>query len=491
MAVRSEVEVSAEVSTIVLDLPAETSHVERPVHPRSAALKNYILVSRGMATSDVICLLSAFLLTHLSLYRIAEIPGGYTWFVLLVPILWVAVFHAYGLYEPQHLSPAEEFRRVLGATSVAVIGIGIAGIWANAWVSRRWIGLFWLVAVLLEMLTRRVWRYKIGHLREEGHLSLRTLVVGTNADAVRVAHAIKVPGTGFDAIGFVAASYPFVQPVDGLPVVGRLEDLANTIRNNQVECLFVASTGLTEAEVSKTLQVARHQSVEVRVSSNLSEILTTRVRVQAVGDVTALSLRPVQLNGARGSLKRAFDVVLGTLLFLLLVPFLVVLGLAVRLTSRGPALFRQQRTTKDGRAFTMYKFRTMSQDEDARRPIDISAPFFKLEDDPRLTKVGRLLRRSSLDELPQLINVIKGDLSLVGPRPLPIEQLDANRGMLSARHEVRAGMTGWWQIKGRSDVSPEEALRMDLFYIENWSLSLDLYILAKTFGVVVGRKGAK
>ncbi|MGH9196908.1 MAG: sugar transferase, partial [Acidimicrobiia bacterium] len=368
-----------------------------------------------------------------------------------------------------------------------------AGAWAHAWVSRRWIGLFWVAALVLEMLTRRAWRYKIGHLRGEEHLSLRTVVVGTDGDAVRVAHAITDPGTGFEAIGFVAASDPFIQPVDGLPVVGRLKDLATTIRTYEIECLFVASTGLTEGDVSQVLQIARRHSVEVRVSSNLSEVLTSRVRVQTIGDITALSLRPVQLTGPRGVLKRAFDIVLASALLVLLSPLLVILGIAVRLTSRGPALFRQQRTTKDGRVFTMYKFRTMGHTPDLRlgEVIDTSVPFFKLDDDPRLTRVGRFLRRTSLDELPQLLNVIKGDLSLVGPRPLPVEQLHANRELLSPRLEVRAGVTGWWQIKGRSDVTPDQALRMDSFYIENWSLTLDLYILAKTVGVVMGRKGAR
>jgi lipopolysaccharide/colanic/teichoic acid biosynthesis glycosyltransferase len=145
-----------------------------------------------------------------------------------------------------------------------------------------------------------------------------------------------------------------------------------------------------------------------------------------------------------------------------------------------------------GRVFTMYKFRTMRADADeilTRLGIDHSAPFFKLVDDPRPTRVGRTLRRFSLDELPQLINVLKGDMSLVGPRPLPAEQVEANPD-LGPRHQVRAGMTGWWQINGRSRLSPEEAVRMDMFYVENWSLSFDLYILAKTVGAVVNGRGA-
>jgi lipopolysaccharide/colanic/teichoic acid biosynthesis glycosyltransferase len=149
--------------------------------------------------------------------------------------------------------------------------------------------------------------------------------------------------------------------------------------------------------------------------------------------------------------------------------------------------------TKGGAAFTVYKFRTMLQNGDSLlgdRLADVSSPFFKVEDDPRLTKVGRILRKLSLDELPQLLNVIKGEMSLVGPRPLPVDQVAANLELLGPRHEVPTGVTGWWQVNGRSDLSPEEALRLDLFYIENWSLSLDLYILLKTIGVIFARRGA-
>jgi lipopolysaccharide/colanic/teichoic acid biosynthesis glycosyltransferase len=136
----------------------------------------------------------------------------------------------------------------------------------------------------------------------------------------------------------------------------------------------------------------------------------------------------------------------------------------------------------------MHKFRTMKADADS--PVDTSTPFFKLQSDPRLTPVGKVLRRLSLDELPQLLNILKGEMSLVGPRPLPADQVAANLEMLSARHEVPAGVTGWWQINGRSRVTPEEAIHLDQFYIENWSLSLDLYIVLKTFGAVIGQKGA-
>jgi lipopolysaccharide/colanic/teichoic acid biosynthesis glycosyltransferase len=178
---------------------------------------------------------------------------------------------------------------------------------------------------------------------------------------------------------------------------------------------------------------------------------------------------------------------------LLALPVLAIVAILVRVTSRGPVLFRQQRVTAGGRTFTMVKFRTMVQDADERlktHQMDTRTPFFKVQSGSLLTPVGRFLRRWSLDELPQLFNVVKGDMSLVGPRPLPAPQVAANLDLLAARHEVKAGLTGWWQIQGRSDLDVEESVRLDLFYIENWSLALDLFILLKTFGVLIAHRGA-
>jgi lipopolysaccharide/colanic/teichoic acid biosynthesis glycosyltransferase len=201
----------------------------------------------------------------------------------------------------------------------------------------------------------------------------------------------------------------------------------------------------------------------------------------------------VRLSATGAVSKRCLDLVIGSVALLLALPFMAVIASAIRLTSRGPAFFLQKRVTKDGEVFTMYKFRTMVGDLEPALDgglIDLTQPYFKLQIDPRITGVGRFLRSLSLDELPQLWNVVRGQMSLVGPRPLPVEQVLANEQLLSPRHEVKGGLTGLWQISGRSDLDSEEALRIDRFYIENWSLSLDLYILIKTIGVVFARRGA-
>jgi exopolysaccharide biosynthesis polyprenyl glycosylphosphotransferase len=250
----------------------------------------------------------------------------------------------------------------------------------------------------------------------------------------------------------------------------------------------VASTSVSAEDIFEVTQVARQERTEVRLSANLAQTLTSRLTLQKVGGAIALSIRPVRLTRTQVAMKRAFDVVTASAALVVSLPLWAAIAIAIRLSSHGPVLFRQERVTKGGRVFQMLKFRSMRLDVDS--PADTSAPFFKLQSDPRLTPVGKILRRLSLDELPQFWNVLKGEMSLVGPRPLPADQVAANLELLSPRHEVPAGVTGWWQINGRSGLTPEEAIHLDQFYIENWSLPLDLYILLKTFGAVLGQKGA-
>lgn len=232
----------------------------------------------------------------------------------------------------------------------------------------------------------------------------------------------------------------------------------------------------------------------MRLYAPLSGVLSSRLTVQAVGTRgMALTVKPAHLSRSQHLIKRLFDLTASLIGLVILLPVMLITAVAIKLSSPGPVFFRQNRVTKAGRVFSVYKFRTMKTNADhllAEHDLDPATPFFKIKEDPRLTRVGSKLRSLSLDELPQLLNVVKGEMSLVGPRPLPQEQVSANVDILGPRHEVRSGVTGWWQINGRSDVSSDEALRMDLFYIENWSLSLDLYILAKTVWVLATRAGA-
>jgi exopolysaccharide biosynthesis polyprenyl glycosylphosphotransferase len=453
--------------------------------------RRYHDVALGLAASDAIAICVALTLSYWMRFGVRSMSSRELVVVGVAPLVWVLVFQAYRLYNPLHLSPAEEFRRTISAAGVGMVLLVMASYWSKSSFSRGWIGLTWCLALLLELLVRRMWRLYLHRRKLDGRLALRTLIIGSTGEAVQMAQVLDTPGSGFVPLGYV-------QPIgstaaeDTLPVLGGIERLRDVIREQTADCLFVASTIVRPEDIALVSHAARREGVEVLVSANVTHVLTSRLALQQVGSLIALSLRPVRLTGKQAVMKRAFDLVVASLLLVITVPILLGAMLAIRLTTRGPMLFHQERVTRGGRTFRMHKLRTMHHDfplPDAVR-ADMSVAFFKRDHDHRVTTVGRLLRKWSLDELPQLWNVIRGEMSLVGPRPLPTEQVAGNLELLGPRHEVPAGVTGWWQINGRSDVGPEEAVRLDTFYIENWSLAFDLYIILKTFGTVIKRKGA-
>jgi exopolysaccharide biosynthesis polyprenyl glycosylphosphotransferase len=450
------------------------------------ALRRYRQVAVGLVLSDAVCVVVALLASYALRYPGELVPAREAAVITLAPLIWIVVFYTFDLYAPQHLSAPEELRRVIGASGVGIVLLVMGSFWSKASFSRAWVGLTWVLVLVLELLPRRWWRAYQWRLRMDGRLALRTLVVGTSAEASRLVEILRVAASGFLPLGHVQASEATV-PANRLPVLGRIGELDRLVREHAADCLFVASTGITEADMARVTRVARQAEVEVRVLANLPQMLTSRLALLKVGAAIAVALRPVRLSGPQAAMKRLLDLVVASAAMLVSLPLWPVIILAIRLDSRGPALFHQERVTKDGRTFRMHKFRTMWTGDHG---LDTTRPFFKLESDPRLTRVGAFLRRFSLDELPQLWNVITGDMSIVGPRPLPADQVAANSDLLTPRQAVPAGVTGWWQINGRSRVTAEEALRLDLFYIENWSPTLDLYILLKTFGAVVGRGGA-
>lgn len=458
--------------------------------PGGGALHRYHHIARGLAVSDAICVVLALLSAYFLRYTGRPMTAGEIAVIVLTPIIWVGVFQAFDLYAIQHLSAPEEFRRIIGASSVGVVLLALSSYWSHSSLSRAWVGLTWAVALALELLTRRCWRAWAWRLQLDGRLALRTLVVGTSFEAKRLVEILRAPGSGFLPLGYVRAldGGHAVGGPNSLPMLGGIDELDRLVSERAADCLFVASTEISLDEMSRVSQTARKVGIEVRVLANLPQTLTSRLSLLKVGPAIALALKPVRLSGRQAMMKRAFDLVVASTALLVSLPLWAVIALAIRLDSRGPVFFSQERVTKDGRIFRMHKFRSMRTDVDAS--LDTTKPFFKLQSDPRLTRVGGFLRRFSLDELPQFWNVITGEMSIVGPRPLPADQVAANSELLSPRHVVPAGVTGWWQTNGRSKVTPEEALRLDLFYIENWSLALDLYVVLKTFSAVVGRQGA-
>lgn len=465
-----------------------------PFRVVSGAVDRYRRVGRGMAVTDCLSILAALIISYVIRWGVTDLDVPYAIVTLITPPVWLAIFRANSLHSPQLLSSWEEFRRTVAAIGIGMVFLIVVNFTVHAYFSRLWLGLVAVFVTFFELASRQMWHRYLDARKRSGHLSLRTLIIGSGYGGHRLAQALRTDGSGFTPIGYIRTR-PSGEADEELPVLGNIDDLVGVVFDYGVDCVFLADPGIEERDLIQIAQVARQQNVELRLSAYLPEILSPRLTVQPLNGIMTLAVKPVHLTGLQTAMKRAFDLVTAGIGVILISPFMAAIALMIRIDSKGGVLFKQHRVTKGGHIFKMYKFRTMREDARGyvdRHGIDTSKPFFKLgEEDPRITRVGAFLRKTSLDELPQLLNVLKGEMSLVGPRPLPAEQVAANLSLLGPRHEVPAGLTGWWQIQGRSEIEdPDEAVRMDLFYIENWSLSLDLYVLLKTFGAVVAKRGA-
>ncbi|HXF36378.1 MAG TPA: sugar transferase [Actinomycetota bacterium] len=443
----------------------------------------------AVACADLAAL-TALVLGVLQLrFRIEDVATEELAAALLLPPSWVGLFAGWGLYRFPRLAPLEEFRRVLAAGAVGTLGLMATSYLLKAEFPRS-IALAMLPGGVTVALAVRVVARRLVRRRAARGWGLRSAVVGTGDEALRLSRALGSDGAWIP-VGFVDVEGR--GSPDGLPVLGTLRDLERIAVQHELDALDVAGAALHPQALAEVLRTGRRLGVDVRVVGRVQDVLASRLAIEPVGDLLTVLVRPPALTAWQAALKRAADVVGAAALGLATAPLWLAVAAAIKLDSPGPVLFRQERVTRGGRTFRMLKFRTMVEDaaEAARRSgLDLERPFFKLEEDPRVTRVGRFLRRWSLDELPQLWNVLRGDMSLVGPRPLPAEQVEAHLEDLAFRHEVRAGLTGWWQVHGRSDLSPEESLRRDLFYVLNWSLGLDLYILAMTVRAVLSGRGA-
>ena len=443
---------------------------------------------------DALCLTVALLVAHALRFGVA--PGReYLVQIAFGGLLWPAVFHALGLYTPHLMSALEEFRRTMIAVGIGIVLLILLTFWTDEDLSRSWMAITFGIALVLELTTRMVVRRYVARLRAMDSLTLRTLLIGSGDQVQEPLEALGTPGSGFLPLGWIDANSPLIAS-PSVSTTERVKRFRSVFRLYRPDCLFMASTKIGRRQMLALMQAARQEGIVVRIYTHLSGVLASRLTAQPLGhEGVVLSVKPAGLSASQRFIKRGIDVVFASIGLIVSSPIMLVAAIAIRITSGSPVLFKQQRVTEGARTFEMYKLRTMTngaQRGAEAEGIDTSVPFFKLRgDDPRLTRVGRVLRRWSIDEIPQLFNVLIGDMSLVGPRPLPAEQVTANIELLGPRHEVRSGITGWWQIQGRSDIEDhEDAIRMDHFYIENWSPVLDAYILLRTVGALLTRRGA-
>jgi exopolysaccharide biosynthesis polyprenyl glycosylphosphotransferase len=321
----------------------------------------------------------------------------------------------------------------------------------------------------------------------------RAVLVGSGQHIEDVAHALGVEARApVELVGFISLT---PRPDNGLRSLGQLEDLGGIIDAHRVQEVIIADPDFPEERAVELVDVSHRRGVTVRIAPSTMEILVHRAEFVPGSSVPLFELRPPVFDGFDYFAKRSFDFIGAILLLTVLSPLLALIAAAVWLTSRGPVLFRSIRPGIGGEPFACFKFRTMRTDAeqlqaDLESFNEADGPLFKIRRDPRLTRVGVLLRRYSLDELPQLLNVVRGEMSLVGPRPLPQRDFEQLEDWHKKRYLVLPGMTGLWQVSGRSELDFDDLVRLDFLYLERWSVGLDLAILLKTLPAVLTRRGA-
>ncbi len=332
-----------------------------------------------------------------------------------------------------------------------------------------------------------------GKLLEQAGYERRAVLVGSGKHLDAVAQALADRArTRVRLVGFVSLT---PRPENGLRSLGQLEDLAVIIGRERVQEVIIADPDFPQDKAVELVDVCHRRGVTVNIAPTTMELLINRAEFVPGQTVPLFTLRPPVFEGIDFALKRTFDLVIAAIALIFLSPVLVVIAAAIKLTSRGPMIYRSVRPGMAGRPFACLKFRTMADHADQMQ-VDLevlnekSGALFKIRNDPRLTRVGRLLRRFSLDELPQLFNVVRGEMSLVGPRPLPMRDFEQLEEWHKKRYLVLPGITGLWQVSGRSELDFDDLVRLDFLYLEQWSVLLDLSILLKTLPAVLSRRGA-
>lgn len=424
--------------------------------------------------------------------------GNFFWLEVSIVIGLVLIFAIRGLY---HLRLAGNwFLQAWIIASSAVIGL--ASLITYFFVfqppsSSRLLVLFiWVVAVPALSAGRLIASSVIGLLYRFGLGKTRLLVVGSGRlGKMLMQHVAANPNLGYSIVGFLHDTDEPPGDFGRFKMLGMLEDLGMVIGSMQIEEVIIALPSHLHQESIKGIRLLERLGVSFKLVPDLCELSLSRIDVEGVGGIPLLGIKQAPLNSAQRAATRTVDIILSVLILALGLPFWLSIAAAIRLNSPGTAIYKQTRIGLNGRPFKICKFRSMYKNADQvlATVVELNearGPLFKMKEDPRITPVGRFLRRTSLDEIPQLINVIRGEMSLVGPRPPLPDEVAQYEEWQKGRLDIKPGMTGLWQVRGRSDLSFEEGVLLDLYYIENWSPRLYYQILLRTIPTVLFSRGA-
>jgi exopolysaccharide biosynthesis polyprenyl glycosylphosphotransferase len=490
-----------ESGALLLDVTSRPT--TQPLTERSRGMR---LLKVGIAVGDLVLITGATALAALGRTSIgwfdaasdvnvvAQSVGA--WIVLG----WMLANVVVGTYGSSTLGVGTlEYARVCSAAGLTAGAIGIASYLTKFNLSRGFFILIFLIGIPLLLLWRWTARRLVHQAHARGHLLTRVLISGSSSHVDEVAAVLeRERWLGFDIVGaLVPSSNPTSATGRGVPVVGNTTRAAESAIAEKADLIVFTEGAFPSAvDFRRIAWDLEGHHVQMAVVPSLSDISSGRMMMRPVGGLPLVHVEQPQSLGASRWSKRLFDAVGAALLLVVASPVMLASAIAVKLTDGGPVLFRQTRVGRDGHLFECLKFRSMVVDAEARLSTvthlnaNVDGVLFKAQRDPRITRVGALMRRFSIDELPQLVNVIRGDMSLVGPRPALPAEVRRYAPDVQRRLHVRPGMTGLWQVSGRSDLSWDDTVRLDLYYVDNWSIVQDLSIMTKTIDAVLRSRGA-
>lgn len=417
----------------------------------------------------------------------------------LIVVGWLLVVAMSGGYRASVFGAGtEEYKRVVNASLLTAGLVGVVCYLAKFSLSRGFFMLAFAIGVPSLVVGRLLLRRAVHAARRRGTLLHRVVIAGSPRHIDEVAAVLRRESwLGYHVIGALTPAHDTsTETTGGIPVLGSSDDVTSLVLDCGADIVFFAGGALASARQMRSIAWdLAQEDVQVVVAPSVTDVASERIRVRPVGGLPLMHIDPPRATDASRWGKRLFDIFGSAGLLFVFSPLFLLAALQIKWHDRGPVLFRQTRVGRSGDEFFCLKFRTMVTDAEAglaalHAEHGYAGGLFKMKDDPRVTGPGKWLRRWSFDELPQLINVLRGEMSLVGPRPpLPLE-VASYEGDTVRRLRVRPGMTGLWQVSGRSDLSWAEAIRLDLYYVDNWSMLQDLSILAKTFGAVARSRGA-
>jgi exopolysaccharide biosynthesis polyprenyl glycosylphosphotransferase len=451
-----------------------------------------------VAVADACCALAAGLLAFEVRFGGAPNVAAYFWFAVSSPVLWLIALLLAGAYDARFIGVgSDEFRRILNAGICLTAVVAFVAYATKTDVARGYVIVALPCTVISDLIARYALRKRLHRMRVFGVCMRRTVLVG-HADVIAELAAMLRRDTHHGLLAVAACVLGPDRPgeIDGLPIVGGLGNVVAVVEEMQADTVAVlACPEMSGARLRDLAWALEKTDTDLCVAPALLDVAGPRTTIRPVAGLPLLHMDHPEFAGVRWLIKSAFDRAAAVVALVALLPLFAALAVAIKLDDAGPVLFRQTRIGKDGKPFTLYKFRTMVVDAEQRLAEmttlnESDGLLFKIRKDPRVTRAGEWLRRRSFDELPQLVNVLIGDMSLVGPRPALPSETDAYGHHVRRRLAVKPGITGLWQVSGRSDLPWDEAVRLDVRYVENWSFVLDLQILWKTWAAVTFGDGA-